>query len=175
MLSSCIIDGCDKPVFAKGWCSPHYTRNRRYGDPLIRKSGRGLPEQDRFWEKVDALGPCWLWTGARTKAGYGNFRLDNRSGIVVAHRYAWTALVGPLDPGIQLDHLCRIRNCVNPDHLDPVTGRVNVLRGMSPSAVTYRTNTCRNGHSMDDAYDYGKGRRCRLCTREREGKGDKSL
>ncbi len=170
MSSSCSVDGCTKPLFAKGWCSPHYTRNRRYGNPLTLRSGRGLPEEERFWMSVDATGPCWLWTGARTKAGYGNFRRSKGGPISTCHRYVWETLVGPLEPGIQLDHLCRVRHCVNPDHLEPVTNRVNVLRGMSPSAVTYRTGFCRNGHDMTDVYDYGNGRACRPCVLERQRK-----
>ncbi len=169
MSSSCSVDGCTKPLFAKGWCSPHYTRNRRYGNPLTLRSGRGLPEEERFWMRVDASGPCWLWTGAITKSGYGNFRLSGNHGpVVVAHRYAWENLVGPLEPGIQLDHLCRVRNCVNPDHLEPVTGRTNVLRGMSPGAVTYRTGVCSRGHVMaDSARSRPNGRRsCWDCEKE---------
>lgn len=76
---------------------------------------------ERFWAKVDKSGPsgCWFWTASKTQSGYGMFHGKG------AHRYAYELLVGPVPTGFQLDHLCRVKHCVNPDHLEPVTPRKN--------------------------------------------------
>lgn len=70
---------------------------------------------------------CWLWQGAITPQGYGTATLGRRP--VPAHRLTWRIFEGPIPDGLQLDHLCRVRRCVNPDHLEPVTGAENVRRG----------------------------------------------
>ena len=70
---------------------------------------------ERFWSKVDANGDCWLWTASIRRDGYGAFRLNGRTKY--AHRLAWEALIGPIPDGRQIDHLCRARRCVNPDHM----------------------------------------------------------
>lgn len=93
--------------------------------------------EDRFWSKVAWGDPdsCWLWQGAQTGSGsYGIFSFGpahNRT-MVVAHRMAYTLEVGEIPEGLVLDHLCRTKACVNPDHLEPVTQSVNNLRGNSP-------------------------------------------
>lgn len=127
---------CDQPVQARGWCTKHYARWRRTGR-LDLKS-----DKERFWEKVDLFGSyasepwlpldsnCWLWLGAVTSGGYGIFSLGARSdGSGLSHRIAYEWLVGSIPDDKQLDHLCRVRNCVRPDHLEVVTSRVNTLRG----------------------------------------------
>ena len=75
---------------------------------------------------------CWPWRGSMFTNGYGRFLLDGRE--VVAHRVVYELMRGPLLPGFVLDHVCRNRRCVNPDHLEVVTNAVNVLRGVGPSA-----------------------------------------
>lgn len=86
------------------------------------------PEVERFWEKVDRqeVG-CWLWTAYRNRDGYGRFRPYRRD-QVMAHRYAYELMVGPIPDGLQLDHLCRNPGCVNPSHLEAVTERENLGR-----------------------------------------------
>ncbi len=126
--------------------------------------------EDRFWQRVRPTGFCWEWLGMLNRTGYGRVNLRGR--MKLAHRAAYELLVGPIPEGMQLDHLCRNHGCVNPDHLEPVTGRENFARGFSPSAVTLRSGMCQRGHSMEDAYvshrTNGKvTRRCRECTRER--------
>jgi hypothetical protein len=81
---------------------------------------------DRFWSKVekDSETGCWLWTAATTD-GYGQLWVDGR--MVYAHRYSYEYHVGPIPTDKQLDHTCRVRRCVNPRHLEPVTCRENVL------------------------------------------------
>lgn len=89
-----------------------------------------------IWQYVDRTGDCWMWNGAKNERGYG---LVFRSGRAVrVHRYIYEAFNGPIPAGLQLDHLCRQRLCVRPRHLEPVTNRVNVLRGMSPAAIAWR-------------------------------------
>lgn len=84
---------------------------------------------DRFWPKVDASGDCWEWTAARNPEGYGRIGAGGTgSRILHAHRVAWELLVGPIPVGYEVDHLCRNRGCVNPDHLEPVTKLENIRR-----------------------------------------------
>lgn len=97
----------------------------------------------RFWAKVDKTDSCWLWTASVNQLGYGRFRVDNTT-RVTAHRYAYETLVGPIPDGQELDHLCRVRSCVNPAHLEPVSHRENVLRGTSSWAAHYHGRDCGN-------------------------------
>jgi hypothetical protein len=92
-----------------------------------------LTEAERFWAKVDRAGPegCWLWLGQRNAWGYGHFRRTPMPGTYVtvkAHRFAYTLLVGPIPPGLTLDHLCGRPACVRPAHLEPVTNAENLRR-----------------------------------------------
>lgn len=125
----------------------------------------------RFWAKVE-IGPgCWLWTaaGARSGNGYGRFHRDGR--LLLAHRVAYEWLVGSIPDGLELDHLCRVRACVNPGHLEPVTLRENILRGESPSARNAVKSECPQGHPYDEANTYvdRTGRRhCRTCAKRRK-------
>ena len=83
---------------------------------------------DRFFSFVDKTPTCWLWTGPTTgKSGYGRFWVGNQG--FQAHRYIYEQLIDLIPKNLQLDHLCRVRLCVNPKHLEPVTGRENQSRG----------------------------------------------
>jgi hypothetical protein len=119
----------------------------------------------RFWAKVviDPSG-CLIWTAGTGGNGYGRFAHGGRQ--VQAHRFAYTTLVGPIPDGLVVDHLCRNRACVAPDHLEPVTNRENLLRGVGPSAVAAAKTHCDKGHPFDEANTWtdkrGK-RRCRTC------------
>lgn len=133
--------------------------------PHRRKS----PEE-RFWAKVQKTETCWLWTGAKETRGYGHFTLGGRTDrrIVKAHRYAYELLVGPIPEGLTLDHLCRVRWCVRPDHLEPATNRENQLRGDGQGGRNARKTHCPKGHPYDEANTYidSLGRRvCRQCRR----------
>lgn len=126
--------------------------------------------EERFWSKVKKTETCWLWTGGLTDTGYGQFFPSGRR-QVRAHRFAYELLVGPVPEGLFLDHVkargCRNRHCVNPAHLEPVTNRVNVLRGEGPTAVNALKSHCHRGHPYDaDTYITPQGwRRCRICKR----------
>lgn len=127
----CSIEGCDRTKVARGWCPMHWQRWRRNGNPLAVGYVQGDDVQ-RFWAKVTKTETCWLWTGSLTHDGYGRFRLP--TGHVLAHRWSYEQLVGPIPEGLVLDHVhkrgCRHRNCVNPAHLEPVTNAVNVARAV---------------------------------------------
>jgi hypothetical protein len=131
--------------------------------------GRRRPAAERFWEKVTKTAGCWLWTGARTTAGYGLFNPTSRK-PVYAHRYAFALIKGPVPGGKQLDHLCRNPGCVNPDHLEPVTNRENSLRGLNPNVIAHLEKRCRKGHALTPENTYVNGgnyrpgqARCKLC------------
>jgi hypothetical protein len=121
---------------------------------------------------VDASGDCWEWTGGHSSTGYGAWGPRAQK----AHRAVWELLVSPIPKGMTLDHLCRNRGCVNPDHLEVVTMRENVLRGVGPSAVNARKTHCVHGHPFDERntgyqrkgrYKTHATRYCRACGRER--------
>lgn len=168
-MTTCNADGCEKPKKSLGLCLMHYTRQRRNGS-LEAKQKHGLPEVERFWSKVSKTDTCWIWTAGKSDTGYGTFKGTGRTGKVsLVHRYSWELANGPVPDGLHLDHLCRVRECVNPDHLEPVTPGENTRRGMAPSAVTVREEACHRGHSMWDAYVRPSGKRdCRPCAQERE-------
>lgn len=127
---------------------------------------RGRTAEERFWGWVDYTESCWLWTGAKTPDGYGVASWDGRSAR--AHRVAYELKVGPIPAGLTIDHLCRVRHCVNPAHLEVVTGRENILRGTGPAALAVRKTHCPQGHPYDAAntHVYKGTRRCRICMRE---------
>ncbi len=102
--------------------------------------------RERFMGKVRVGKDCWEWLGAINNHGYGTFSVARRTHS--AHKFSYEMYVGAVPHGLDLDHLCRNRWCVNPAHLEPVTRRENTLRGEHPAAVSYVTKTCGRGHSI---------------------------
>jgi hypothetical protein len=110
-----------------------------------------------------------MWTGTIGSGGYGVFRTGGADApYLKAHRVVWAELVGPIPDGLELDHLCKVRHCVNPDHLEPVTGAENRARSASPSRVNSTKMRCKHDHPLsgDNLYVTPKGyRQCRTCLR----------
>lgn len=132
------------------------------------------PAIDRFLTKIEVQpDECWHWTAARHPLGYGAFRPEGRRRVVRAHRWSYEFFVGPIPPGLQIDHLCRNPRCVNPDHLEPVTPGENVRRKpVSVNQNTYKTH-CQQGHefSPENTHIAPNGQRiCRACRRNRARK-----
>lgn len=180
---TCSIEDCEKRVLSRGWCTMHYQRWRTHGDPettLMPTRVNGTTEE-RFLAKVlpaDSQG-CRLWDGATYPSGYGCF-LYNKSNTG-AHRASYEMYVGPIPEGLEIDHTCHTndlscpggvtckhRRCVTPEHLEPVTGKVNCLRGRSPAALHAVKTHCAKGHPFSEENTYrGTGRRyCRKCGNE---------
>jgi HNH endonuclease len=142
---------------------------------------------ERVLAKVDTegpvmvleLGPCHVWTASRDRYGYGSVSVDGR--LVKAHRWLWEQANGPVPDDLELDHLCRNPPCVNPLHLEPVTHRENMMRGLARIQLIARNEArthCKRGHEFtpENTYWYHGatyGRACRECMRmhDRNRKG----
>ena len=125
---------------------------------------RTQPVESRFWSKVEFTESCWLWNGPNNGTGYGHMFVDGKTAY--AHRWAYEYLVGPIAKGYVLDHLCRVRHCVNPSHLEQVTQRENILRGTGLAARAAAKTECLRGHSLTDPSNLterGKSRGRRAC------------
>lgn len=125
-----------------------------------------LVVEQRFWAKVDKSGDCWLWMAGK-RNGYGRFWVNGK--ILSAHRLAYELSGEKIPTGMDLDHLCRTTDCVRPAHLEPVTHRENIHRGVSPVAIHARTTHCPAGHeySAENTYQYPNHRMCKTCTKAR--------
>lgn len=169
-------NGDGRPVVARGLCSTCYAYTTRHNGPFPRATPEEL-----FWSRVNKngplperrpeLGPCWVWTNALDDTGYGTITIGGKR--FYAHRFSYELLVEPIPDGLQIDHLCRNRACVRPDHLEPVTNRVNTIRGDGPRITSERGRAiekCKHGHDFDEANTYWyKGRRqCKECARIRD-------
>lgn len=130
--------------------------------------------EERFWRYVspEPNSGCWLWVGSLNKGGYGQLGVKKgQFGAAtkrpkVAHIIAWELYRGPIPDGFQLDHLCRVRSCVNPDHLEPVICRTNLARGMGFVGQNLRKTHCPQGHeyTKENTYLTRRGERnCRAC------------
>lgn len=128
--------------------------------------------ETRFWAKVlksNFINGCWIWKAAKDGKGYG--LIGQRGGrLIKAHRFSYQLHKGPIPRGLQLDHLCMVRNCVNPDHLEPVSCRENILRGNGAAKQNANKTHCKSGHKLSgknlairkDGY-----RNCRACNARR--------
>ena len=109
---------------------------------------------------------CWIWQGGLSGKGYGRVRIDGK--VIGAHVFVYETLVGKVPSGLELDHLCRVRQCVNPEHLEAVPPKENYRRGYSPSKLNALKTHCMRGHEFTVENTrpngrHGKGRACRAC------------
>lgn len=135
---------------------------------------RGHTVTERFWAKVVQDGDCWLWSGQNfSQEGYGKFSISAGE-VKYAHLWAWEHMVGSVPDGLELDHLCLNKACVNPAHLEPVTHDINMQRALFPKFGS-SADACRNGHQRtpENRVKRSKPRpgvsgECKICNRERE-------
>lgn len=129
---------------------------------------RGLHEQIVFAlrnHRVNEDG-CWIWLGPKYRGTYGKFMAKRRH--ILAHRASYEVSVGPIPQGFVIDHLCRIPLCINPAHLEAVSNKENLLRGIGCAAINSRKTHCVRGHELigDNLYIYYGKRICKQCRRE---------
>lgn len=193
----CQVEDCDSRRYCRGFCVKHYNRWKKYGSPHVTAYNRfkpidpGLVLADRRracdltarpgYEVLAARilgkvkpGPegCWIWQGALNAKGYG-VASRVRGGpktSTLTHRALYEALIGPLVDD-HLDHLCRRRDCCNPSHLDDVSARTNLTRGLGPIAMKSRQRYCIHGHEFTPENTYirkDRGtRQCKACDHDR--------
>lgn len=135
----CGIEDCNKEHFGRGWCSTHYARWYRTGSPRLKTK----TDEQRFWEKVDKSGECWLWTGTRRNERYGGFKAEGKTWQV--HRYSYKLANGSIPDGMHIDHKCFKHMCVNPDHLHAVTPQQNA-ENRSGASGTNKSSGIRGVH-----------------------------
>lgn len=128
-----------------------------------------IPERMASKIQLSPSTGCWLWTSATNYAGYAHYTLAAKK-VVRVHRYLYQQAKGAVPRGLVLDHLCRKRNCVNPDHLEAVTQSENIARGLRPTLIHHGSKLmqCKRGHefnSENTTYS-SRGRRCRVCRRK---------
>lgn len=122
----------------------------------------------RILAKTEIKDPagCWIWKGRKNDDGYGRIVFKRKQRYL--HRFVYEHVIGPIPEGLELDHLCRNRACINPLHVTPVTHRENVLRGVSPAARHAKKTHCPKGHAYSGSNLYTRpdgARICRACTR----------
>lgn len=132
---------------------------------------KAIPITNRFWNKVNKTETCWVWTAGKNADGYG-YISESKNGVkrhFRAHRLAYEFSHGLIPVGLELDHLCRNRACVNPAHLEVVTSKINVLRGEGLAAKNKNKTHCPKGHeyTQENTYIIANKRVCKICNRKR--------
>ena len=143
----------------------HYTRWYKYKDPGKDRKYQHGNAQKRFYRFMNKSDGCWLWKGFVGKNGYGQFTENSKT--ILAHRWSYENSYGKIRKDREIDHLCRNRGCVNPNHLEAVTCKENIRRGETGKWQRDKTH-CPSGHSYELAYVRPNGHRsCRICNKER--------
>ena len=128
-----------------------------------------IPAIERFLSKINVVeNGCWEWTACKNNYGYGQININSK--ILRAHRFIYEYYHGMIDPNLTIDHLCRNRKCVNVNHLEQVSMKINTRRGMSPSGINFRKTHCPQGHEYTpkNTISESGGRRCKICNIHRK-------
>ena len=139
-----------------------------------------VTQQQDKWTYKDPNCGCWIWLGSLTKDGYGSSMNRDYLGESLAHRLSYLAHVAPIQNGMEIDHLCRVRCCVNPSHLEPVPHAVNVLRGVRnpENHRNTRKTHCKRGHEFTsentriEQYGGVKMRKCNICVKAKNDRAN---
>lgn len=172
-LQSCAQCGTDFRVTHKKHFLCSFSCSAKWKN--LRRTYVKKPDLKRF-EKLmipEPMSGCWIWLGGIDGNGYGHFLTNagNKSYLTLAHRWAYEYFIGPISKGLQIDHLCRVRACVNPKHMETVTPGENTRRGIRATATH-----CLRGHEFTEtntAYYRPGARTCRECSRTNQRKNYK--
>ena len=168
---TCSVTNCERPVRARGFCMSHYDWHRDRG--LLAK----LPKptlQERILSRIDIRDegyetPCWISNRAAQPNGYTKIGINGAT--CLTHRVAYEAFVGAIPDGLDIDHLCRNAACCNPEHLEPVTPKVNMHRMNQALGIGVAATHCKWGHELSGDNVYLRpdrfGRVCKTCRRQR--------
>lgn len=162
----CSVTGCGRVHVAQGFCANHYARAVRRRIITTREHWANHSDIGRLLRRIQNVtdAGCWEWSSVNK---YGALYIQGRP--TPTHRFSYEFFVGPIPEGFVIDHLCRNTHCINPLHLEPVTERENILRGVGACAVHAKKTHCPRGHPLSDEniYRYPNGRReCRVCARQ---------
>lgn len=171
---TCSVPGCTGNRYTRHLCGKHWARIRKYGDidyvtptDSRKQTVNNVRNNISAAYVVNAETGCWIWIRGKDSEGYGKLtarRASGKVGGVLAHKYIYENIHGPVSEGLELDHLCRNPSCVNPAHLEPVTHAENVRRGKGNG---FKDQThCKNGHAFtpdNTEIRPGGGRNCRMC------------
>jgi hypothetical protein len=169
MQKQCSIPACDKPTLSKGWCSKHYWRWTRRGDPNVIIRIPNLSLEQRFLQYVHKSEDCWIWTGHKNPQGYGRINVGGK--LMMATHISWEIFNGKIPERLYVLHHCDNPPCVRPDHLFLGTKKDNAQDALSKGRLKFqpRKTRCVNGHPFEEknTWSYKGKRYCRECRRHR--------